>query len=401
MNPTAPRAALLQGAAAETVPAALAAALDGGPAVAPLPDDPQEQQRALDVLRLQTPLAESDVAAVVLTSGSTGDPKGVVLSRAAVRASARATHRRLGGPGDWVLALPVHYVAGLMVLARAHLAGTRVDRVRPDLANLPQMPARPGRRRYLSLVPTQLARALDVSAATRALTGFDTVLLGGGPCPEPLLNRARAAGVTVVTTYGMSETCGGCVYDGVPLDGVDVGLDPTGRVSIGGPSLFSGYRLRPDLNGVTRPHGRWPTADRGVWKTGPDGVDRLQILGRLDDVVISGGLNVDLAEVERRARSWPCLDGGELVVIGLPHPEWGTEVVAIREQADRGRSAASAADDGSGQALRAYLRSTLPGYAVPRRLVELDRLPRTSSGKVDRPRLRDRLNNTSGPGSER
>ena len=374
-------AARLRAVDPDELPAALAAALHGGPPVAPLPADPGERTRALAALRLDEPVPEPDTAVVVLTSGSTGQPKGVVLSRAAVRASAAATSERLGGPGDWVLALPTHYVAGLMVLARAFLDSGTVTSLGPDLAGLDEV-ARTGRRRYLSVVPTQLVRGLADPATTRALAGLDAVLVGGGPSPAGLLDRARAAGVPVRTTYGMSETCGGCVYDGVPLAGVEVVLDDDGRVSLGGPTVFSGYRLRPDLTAAALREGRALTADRARWVEGTDGVRRLEVLGRIDDVVISGGLNVDLAEVERHAAGWPALAAdparppAELVVLGVPHPEWGTEVVAV---SDRALPVTG---------LRKHLSGSLPGDAAPRRLVVLDGLPRTSSGKIDRQRIR-------------
>ena len=288
---------------AEELPGALAEALAGGRPVAPLPPAPLERAQALAMLAPDQPV-EAGTAVVVSTSGSTGRPKGVLLSRAAVAAAAAATHERLGGPGDWALCLPPHYVAGLMVLARAQLAGTRAWPVAPDLVDLPDAVARLRGRRYLSLVPTQLARALPRPAVAEALAAFDAVLVGGGPLPEPLAVAAADAGVPLVTTYGMSETCGGCVYDGRPLRGVDVRLAPDGRISLGGTGLFSGYRRRPDLTAAALADGRLLTADRGRWDGG-----RLSVLGRVDDVVVSGGMNVDLAEVERQVRSWPGLAG--------------------------------------------------------------------------------------------
>ena len=218
---------------------ALAAALDGGPPLLPLPPGPPAVVEALlAALRPDRPLDDPEVALVVPTSGSTGEPKGALLTAAAVHASARATHDRLGGPGRWLLALPPTHVAGLMVLARSLDAGTEpvaVDRTGPfdpdrfaaAAAGLPD-----DAPRYVSLVPAQLRLLLD---AGTDLTGFDAVLLGGAAAAPALLDRARAAGVAVVTTYGMSETCGGCVYDGVPLDGVEVGIDPDGRIRLGGP----------------------------------------------------------------------------------------------------------------------------------------------------------------------
>ena len=358
---------------ADALPAVLAEALAGGRPVAPLPPAPLERAQALAMLAPAEPL-ERDAAVVVSTSGSTGRPKGVLLSAAAIRAAATASHQALGGPGDWALALPPHYVAGLMVLARAELAGTRAHPVAADLRDLPAVVTRMRGRRYLSLVPTQLARALPQPALAEALQAFDAVLVGGGALPEALAVRARAAGVPVVRTYGMSETCGGCVYDGAPLPGVDVRVAPEGRISLAGPMLFSGYRRRPDLTAAALVAGRLLTADRGRWTGG-----RLQVLGRLDDVVVSGGMNVDLGEVEREVRGWPELGGAEVAVVGVPDAVWGTAVVVVAERAPW--------PDGAEQRLREHLRARLPAYAAPRRLLARTPLPRTSSGKIDRLQL--------------
>ena len=367
------------------LPTALADALAGGPAVAPLPPGPVERAQTLTMLAPQRPL-EAGTAVVVATSGSTGQPKGVLLSAAAVTASARATHDRLGGPGDWVLALPAHYVAGLMVQARAAVDGTRVHAAAADLSDLPEVLERLHGRRYLSVVPTQLARALPSPRVAEALAGLDAVLVGGGPLPAPLADAARTAGIRVVPNYGMSENCGGCVYDGVPLAGVDVTLGADGRVSLGGAVLFSGYRGRPDLTAAALVDGRLLTADRARWEA-----DRLVVLGRVDDVVISGGLNVDLAEVERALLGWPGLAGSDLAVVGLPDPEWGTAVVAVVE-----RAGWSAEDT---DALRTHLRGRLPAYAAPRLVLGRERLPRTSSGKIDRLRIVAQLS-AAGPAGD-
>ncbi len=370
-------ATLLRAVEGSELPAALAAALDGGAPVAPLPPDPVERARAVTALRLDEP-ADPGAAVVVLSSGSTGEPKAVVLSAAAIRAGAEATHDRLGGPGHWLLPLPSHYVAGLMVHARAHLAGTTVVPLARDLADLATVTL-PAGRRYLSVVPTQLVRALERPDLVAVLAGLDAVLVGGGAVDAAVLARARAAGVPCVTTYGMSETCGGCVYDGVPLDGVDVRVDEDDRISVGGPVLFSGYRGRPDLTAAAFELARFRTADRGGWVTEGDGTRRLQVLGRVDDVVVSGGYNVDLFAVEHRTLGWPQRGTAEVVVIGVPHREWGVEVVAV---ADAPLPYAS---------LLAWVRAELPVFAAPRRLVVLDRLPRTASGKVDRRRLQQDL----------
>lgn len=311
---------------------------------------------------------EADAAIVVLTSGSTGTPKGVMLPASSLLASARATRERLGAPMRWYSPLPLHYVAGLMTLARAFEAGTEPVSVSSDLHDLP--PAGLVEPRAVSLVPTQLHRVLEDPDLTERLAGFDAVLLGGAPAGRHLLERARERGLTVVTTYGMSETCGGCVYDGIPLDGVDVDLEPiTGRVRIGGPTLFSGYRLDPEQTAESLQQGHLLTRDRGQWHEG-----RLHILGRVDDVVISGGVNVDLAEVQR-------VTSEELdhpaAVVGVPDEEWGTRVVLALET-------------GRDEALDPLpWRETLAAAglgrpALPRQVIGMVRLPRTESGKIDR-----------------
>jgi O-succinylbenzoic acid--CoA ligase len=327
----------------------------------------------------------------------------VVLSRSAIRASAAATEQRLGGPGRWLLALPTHYVAGFMVVARAVAADRPVLDVGRDLSGLAAVVASAEGRSYLSVVPTQLTRALREPALAAALARVDAVLLGGAPAETALLDRARAAGITVITTYGMSETCGGCIYDGVPLSGVTVTLHPgegsqnhsftrrvvgdpapepghgedrpdQGRVWLGGPMLFSGYRLRPELTAATVIDGMIRTNDRGVLSGG-----RLEILGRYDDVIISGGLKIDTAAVERVARGWPGLDG-EIAVVGVPDPEWGARPVAYAE---------CWSGQFDAQSLRSYLMSRLAAHELPARIEVLPALPRTTSGKIDREALRN------------
>jgi O-succinylbenzoic acid--CoA ligase len=279
--------------------ASLRRSLAGDGVTAPLPPGGPEREQTVRMLRPDLPVSEPDAAAVVATSGSTGRPRGVVLSRAALTASAEATHRRLGGPGTWVLALPVHYVAGLMVLIRSLIADRPVVEVDGRLTGLTDLPpaglvADP---LYLSIVPTQLARALCDPDLTEPLARFSAVLLGGAAADDSLLSRAREVGIRVVTTYGMSETCGGCVYDGLPLDGVEVATDADGRISIAGPTLFTGYRLDQAATVKALVEDRLVTRDRGQLADG-----RLTVLGRLDDVVISGGMNVDLAAVEQASR---------------------------------------------------------------------------------------------------
>lgn len=314
------------------------------------------------MLQPDLPVTEDDPALIVATSGSTGAPKGVVLSRKAVLAGVAGTHDRLGGPGNWTLAVPGHYVAGIMVIARGVVAGTTIHHAPPDLSDLPELSG----RNYISLVPTQLVRALDDDRIATHLAGYDAILLGGAAADPALLDRARTAGMNVVTTYGMSETCGGCVYAGRPLDGVAISLDNQ-RVDITGDVVFSGYRGRPDLTAEVLTDRTLHTRDRAEWVG-----ERLHILGRIDDVVISGGVNVDLAAVEQALK----LLDPHAAAIGVPDPEWGTRIIA------------AVTTDHSLAALRQSLH-TLEPPARPRGLLRHPHLPHTNTGKIDRQRLVD------------
>ena len=310
---------------------------------------------------------------VVRTSGSTGAAKDVVLSRAAMLSSAHAALDRLGGGGRWLLALPAHYVAGLQVLLRSLVAGTVpvVLDAHPDFDRAVEA-LDDTDRRYVSLVPTQLQRLLDGHAA--ALRTFDAVLLGGAAASPALLGRAADAGVHVVTTYGMSETCGGCVYDGRPLDGVDVTADAQGRIHIRGPVLFDGYAGRPDLTAQTLVDGGLRTQDVGRFDA--DGL--LVVTGRVDDVVVSGGVNVGLAAVERRVREHHLVR--DVAVVDVEDPEWGSRV----------RAFAVADPVLTLETLREFVAAELPRSWAPRDLTVLPELPLLDNGKVDRQALRGR-----------
>lgn len=307
------------------------------------------------------------------TSGSTGQPKRVLLSRAAMRASATATAERLGGHGQWLLNLPGSYVAGTQVLFRSVLAGTVpvLQDEHPDFAAAAA--AMTGRRRYVSLVPTQLTRMLASPVGVEALRGFDAVLVGGARLDPPLREAAVAAEVRVVATYGMSETCGGCVYDGVPLDGVAVALSDEGRVRIGGPVVFEGYDGQPDLTAQVLHDGWFLTADTG--RLDDDG--RLQVLGRVDEVIVSGGVNVPGPAVAARLLEHPALAAVE--VVGVPDDEWGHRVVAVAVPASSARG-----DVPDLTALRDFTAASLPRAWAPREVVLLDALPLLHNGKVDR-----------------
>ncbi len=311
-----------------------------------------------------------DVAVVIATSGSTGRPKGAELSGTALLASARASLHRIGAqPGQcWLCCLPTFHMAGLGVLVRSLLAGTDpVVAGRPD----PDLLAASGCS-HVSLVPTQLRRLLDAGAP---LTQFATILLGGAAPPPGLVAEAVAAGARVVTTYGMSETCGGCVYDGVPLDGVFVRVGADELIRISGPVLFSGYRLAPEATAGALSGGWFRTQDLGAM----DADGRLIVRGRTADVITTGGEKVPAAEVE--AALGTCRGVAEVAVVGVPDPEWGERVTALVVPADPG----SPPELG---ALRAHVRDRLPGYAAPRALLLVAAIPVLASGKPDRQRLR-------------
>lgn len=359
-----------------------------------------------DAAAAQQRITESldGVDAILATSGS-ADGRGrlVGLSLDALVASARATERRLGGPGQWLTSLPTHGVAGFQVVLRSALAGFEPVVYAPqsgfdlDLFAAQVARLRPDARHYLSFVPTQLSRALDV--APDLLGAFAAVLVGGARLAPDLADRAHRAGVRIVTTYGMTETSGGCVYDGVPLDGVEVMLRD-GQILIAGPVLMERYVDageqpfasgvgQPAESGRTRgpghPEGRtFPaevarprgtnevrlleTHDLGEWDDG-----RLRVLGRSDDVIISGGVNVAPAVVEAALS----LLGGTWVVVGALDPEWGQRVVAVTEKGDA-RSLAEVR-----QAC-----ADLPPAARPRAVETVDTWPLRPTGKIDRRAVR-------------
>lgn len=424
---------------------------------------------------------------VLGTSGSTtGTGKLVGVSMDALVASARATHKRLGGPGIWVLALPAYHAAGVQVLVRAAVAGTHVFNAYKEGGFDPQHLAQvidaacaaaadcdagssfdddavsscaggvggeaegalaaddSGRACpvYTSLVPTQLRRALDDEQLRGALARLDAVLIGGAAADAQLLEQAKAAGIRVVTTYGMSETCGGCVYDGQPLPGVSMDVDQaTGAIWLSGPMLATGYLgdeertrrcfvRRPQAQagegasdagntasaaesaeagaggagteaGATRPGAEtWPgagsdagageparrwfiTSDRGHIVDG-----RLQVLGRLDDVIISGGIKVEPGPIEALLALNPLVS--ECAVVGLPDLQWGQVVTAVVVPASM--PGLGRVDEGAILAqIRVYLEQKLSGAQCPKQVLLADALPYKGIGKVDRRALAQSL----------
>lgn len=377
---------------------------------------------------------------VLRTSGSTtGTGKLVGVSMDALVASARATHKRLAGPGIWVLALPAYHAAGVQVLVRAAVAGTRVFNAYKEGGFDPQHLAQvinaacvaaadcdagssfdddavsscaggaggeaegalaaddSGRACpvYTSLVPTQLRRGLDDEQLRGALARLDAVLIGGAAADAQLLEQAKAAGIRVVTTYGMSETCGGCVYDGQPLPGVSMDVDQaTGAIWLSGPMLATGYLgdeertrrcfvSRPDSQ-AGEPARRWfITSDRGHIVDG-----RLQVLGRLDDVIISGGIKVEPGPIEALLALNPLVS--ECAVVGLPDLQWGQVVTAVVVPASM--PGLGRVDEGAILAqIRVYLEQKLSGAQCPKQVLLADALPYKGIGKVDRRALAQSL----------
>lgn len=396
-----------------------------------------------------------DAALVVPTSGSTGSAKAVVLSLAALTASHDATASALGGHGLWLPLLPPTHIAGVQIIARAcrsarvlGLPGPALPEEMPDLsghfdAAAFAAAAEPAHERaaalglpaYTSLVPTQLSRLLgdDTETGCRALdllAGFAAVLVGGAATPPALLEAARAAGIAVRTTYGSSETAGGCMYDGVPLEGVELSLEnagsdddaagvdhdgdaAAGRLLIASPTLALGL-LRPDGTADLSPFRALPDGGRVLVTSdlaaldggGSPGTQRLRIIGRADDVVITGGRKVLPQDVERAIDAAPALHGlvADRVVVGVPDPEWGARLVALvvpssgadpallpaavpaalrdmrpHDAPPRGAPACCAPPHGP----------ALPRHAVPKATLVVGALPLRGIGKIDRSAARD------------
>jgi O-succinylbenzoic acid--CoA ligase len=342
----------------------------GGPASSTSPDSTRPAAQAERTAPPAT--VPRRIALVVETSGSTGAPKRVALSSDALLASAAASDSALGGPGQWLLALPVHYIAGLNVLVRSIAAQT--DPVILDAGPFdPLAFAAAAERleaplRFTSLVPAQLGRLLNTPDALPALRRFDRILVGGQATPAPLLARAADLGIRLTRTYGSSETAGGCVYDGVPIGDTQVRI-ADGQVELSGSVLADGYLMDDARTAISfvAEHGRswYRTGDTGHLT---DGV--LTVTGRLDDVIISGGLKVSLAAIEREVRSMA--GQSDAVVVRAPSERWGEVPVVVT-------TTPVALDE-----VRARLSAALGPAAAPARVVVVDAVPWLSSGKPDR-----------------
>ncbi|RSZ64338.1 o-succinylbenzoate--CoA ligase [Corynebacterium hylobatis] len=312
---------------------------------------------------------DAETALVVATSGSTGTPKGAQLTAANLVSSADATHQFLGGEGQWLLALPAHHIAGLQVLVRSLIAG--VEPLQLDLsegfdigdfARSAGELARAGERAYTSLAPMQLAKAMDTLEGIEALQLFDAILVGGAALNPQLARSAEEMQINVVTTYGSSETAGGCVYDGRPIPGAKVRLQE-GRIHLGGPMIAQGYRNHPGHEAFAEP-GWFATSDAGFIED-----RRLTVTGRLDAVIDSGGLKLQPEVLEQAMLAVPGVTGA--CVVGIPDPRLGQAIVAAYTGAASPGEVIAGLDH-------------LPRWQLPKELRRLTELPLTGPGKVDR-----------------
>ena len=417
------------------------------------PADPHAMLSAFEQL-LGGYAADADAAAepialVVGTSGSTGTPKRTALTARALAASAVATERFFGsnsdGASQWLLALPAHYIAGAQVLARSVLAGTAPVIARSVIEPVHFSPEvflqavehMSSARRFISLVPTQLHKLLESADADphlgaeihEALGSFTGILLGGAPASADLLAAAAALGLNTVTTYGSAETAGGCVYSGSVLPGVRVELVPeegmpavpniggkpaheepaheepvqVGRIWISGAHLASGYigdTARTAEHFFTSADGtRWyRTDDYGLLSpvAAPDSNEncsepRLQVLGRSDDVLISGGVKISARAVATVLEEHPAVR--EACVVGLPDARWGTAIAAAVTLVPSAGTAAASTENSPAlneelcALLRARCAEKLGAPAVPKQLSILPDFPLTSTGKPDRAKI--------------
>ncbi|AGF71464.1 o-succinylbenzoate--CoA ligase [Corynebacterium halotolerans] len=347
----------------------LEAAIAGQRTLLPVPAQDRTRTTLLvNSQRAGGPIA-GDVALVVATSGSTGTPKGAQLTAANLVSSADATHQFLGGEGQWLLAMPAHHIAGLQVLVRSLIAGIEplcLDLSDgfgvPDFARAAGELAGTGDRLYTSLAPLQLAKAMDTLEGIEGLRLFDAVLVGGAALNPQVRRAADELGIHVVTTYGSSETAGGCVYDARPIPGAQVEVRD-GRIHLGGPMIAAGYRNHPDHEAFAEP-GWFATSDVGELVDG-----RLTVTGRLDAVIDSGGLKLHPEVLEQAMLGVEGVTGA--CVVGVPHPRLGQAIVAAYSGTASPSEVIEGLDD-------------LPRWQLPKELRQVDTLPLIGPGKVDR-----------------
>ena len=303
-----------------------------------------------------------DVAFLVQSSGSTGIPKLIQLSAAAAIASAKASAARLGGSGQWLLALPINYIAGLNVLVRSAIAETQPVMMNTSVTFTPEAFVAStsllrGEKKFTALVPTQLSRlaiaAQHDESVLRALKSFDAILVGGQATAPALLKELRKQNVKVVETYGSAESFGGVVYDGIALPGVTISLSSDSRIQIESETLANGIGSK------------YSTNDLGEFVN-----DKLQVLGRADRVIISGGVKVSLDRVETIAREIAGVV--EMVSAPIEDAEWGQRVGIVY------LGSPEVSDE-----IASQLADLLGPAAKPLRIIRVDLVPKLSNGKYD------------------
>lgn len=344
-------------------------AISGKKTLLPIPAQDKERAQLLrDSQSIGRPIDPS-IALVMATSGSTGTPKGAQLTPLNLVSSADATHRFLGGEGQWLLAMPAHHIAGMQVLIRSLIAGVEPLAIDlrngfniEDFAHASAELKTTGDRVYTSLTPMQLLKAMDTLPGIEALTLFDAILVGGAALSKQALEAAKNLNINIVTTYGSSETSGGCVYNGKPLPGAKVRITDE-RIELGGPMIAQGYRNAPEHPDFAH-EGWFTTSDAGQLHH-----DILTVTGRVDAIIDSGGLKLHPEVLERAIADIKGVTAA--CVVGIPDPRLGQAIVA----AYSGSISPSEVIEGLDE---------LPRWQLPKRLKHLDSLPSIGPGKADR-----------------
>ena len=311
---------------------------------------------ALSTKQIDVKEVDKNIALVVNTSGSTAESKSVAISDAALIASTNASHKYLGAvPGDsWSLLLPTTHIAGLNVLIRATALGSRVIDNR-NTKNYVDAD-------FISIVPTQLHKALTSDAKLlEHLTAAEAVLVGGGPVSDKLKKEAANKHIKIVTTYGMTEMSGGCVYNQKPLDGVEVKITSEGLIKLTGPMIASGYLSQGGQLTSVGSDDWFESSDVGELSNG-----FLKVNGRSDEVIISGGENISLTLVEEKIRGW--LPNLEVIAFALPDEVWGEKLCI-------GSTSKLSIEE---------IKKSIGSLLSPKEVFLFEQIPTTSIGKPDR-----------------
>ncbi len=353
---------------------ALEEALTGRRALLPVPANDATRANLLRNTQHPGQPIDGGIALVVATSGSTGTPKGAQLTAANLISSADATHQYLGGEGQWLLAMPAAYIAGLQVLVRSMVAGVEpefLDLSRgfnvAELAEKTRTLVSTGERCYTALTPLQLGKATSSLQGIEALRSFTAVLVGGAATNPRLLESARKLRINVVTTYGSSETSGGCVYDGHPIAGAQVRIRD-GRIHLGGPMVARGYRNLPGDAAFAEP-GWFATSDAGSLADGT-----LTVHGRLDNVIVTGGMKLHPEVLESFMLGIEGVTAAS--VVGVADERFGQRICAAYTGSAPVAALMEAFDD-------------LPRWQIPKEVTPVPALPLLGPGKVDRAAVRE------------